>query len=377
VTNFALVAVPLFILIAEVLMFSGASSDGFDFFSRWLGWLPGGLAVSTVWLSALFASVLGSSTGNTAIVGLVATPEMLKRGYNKSLATGCVAAGGALGVLIPPSILFILYGILAEVSIGKLFIGGIIPGLILTGLFSIYIIIRAAKNPDIAPSLKGVTWRERWASLWKVWAILGLALIMLIAIYGGFATPSEVAGIGALIAIIISLAYKRLKWSNLKPALLHTTRTTCMIIWILVAASSFGYVLTYLGLPQKLMEFIFRLGLPPIMIILGINFILFVLGCIMDPGAIILVTTPIFIPIIKQLGIDPLWFGVMFVVNMEMAEITPPFGFNLFVMKAVVPKDVTMGDIIRGAAPFIILQAIGLALVIIFPDLALWLPSTM
>lgn len=377
IDNFALVAIPLFIFMAEVILHSGVSTDAFDMLSKWTSRLPGGLAVAAQLTCTLFASVCGASTATAAAVGSIAVPEMTNRGYDKRLSCGSIAAGGALGALIPPSIYMIIYGTLVEESIGQLFMGGVIPGIMLSGMFIAFIVIRCALRPDLAPLARDVSWAERWRSLYKVWAILFLAAAMLAAIYFGIATPSEIAGVGCFLALLIGLAYRRLSWEALKGAFLSTCRITCFIGWILVAATVFGYILSFLQLPQQLSAWLVAQSASPYLVILGINILLIFLGCIMDPAGILLVTIPILVPVIKALGFDPVWFGVMFVVNMELAQITPPLGLNLFIIKSIAPPDVTLRDILIGAWPFMILDLIGLALVIIFPQIILWLPSTM
>lgn len=375
--NFALVAIPLFVFMAEVILHSGVSTDAFDMLAKWTSKLPGSLAVAAQLTCTLFAAVCGASTATAAAVGSIAVPEMLNRGYDKRLTCGSIAAGGALGALIPPSIYMIIYGTLVEQSIGQLFMGGVMPGLMISGMFITYIIILCIFKPELAPRLTEVTWKDRWRSLYKVWAILFLAISMLVSIYIGFATPSEIAGVGAFCAVIIGFAYRRLNWQSFKGAFLSTCRITCFIGWILVAASVFGYILSYLQLPQKLSEWIVTMAASPYVVLIGINLILIFLGCLMDPAGILLVTIPIFVPIIKAVGFDPVWFGVMFVVNTELAQITPPLGLNLFIIKGIAPPNVTLKDILIGAFPFMILDTIALALVCIFPQIILWLPSTM
>ena len=377
IDNFALVAIPLFIFMAEVILHSGVSTDAFDMLAKWTSRLPGGLAVAAQLTCTLFASVCGASTATAAAVGSIAVPEMMNRGYDKRLTCGSIAAGGALGALIPPSIYMIIYGTLVEESIGQLFMGGVIPGLMLSGMFIAFIIVRCALRPGLAPLAQDVTWADRWRSLYKVWAILFLAAAMLAAIYFGIATPSEIAGVGCFLALAIGFAYRRLTWTALKGAFLSTCRITCFIGWILVAATVFGYILSFLQLPQQLSEWLVAQSASPHLVILGINILLIFLGCIMDPAGILLVTIPILVPVIKALGFDPVWFGVMFVVNMELAQITPPLGLNLFIIKSIAPPEVTLKDILIGAWPFMVLDLVGLALVIIFPQIILWLPSTM
>jgi C4-dicarboxylate transporter, DctM subunit len=377
INTFTMVCVPLFIFMAEVILVSGTAKLAFDMMDKWVGRLPGGLAIASQLGCTLFAAVCGASTATTAVIGGIAVPEMLKRGYDKRMATGSIAAGGALGVLIPPSLLLILYGIATEASIGQLFIGGVIPGLILAGTRIVYFLIACTVKPSLGPPTRGITWKQRWTSFWKILPLGSVAFFMFFALYTGLCTATEVAAVGASAAVLIALVNRTLTWPNLKEAFLKTTVTTSFIVWIIVAASSFGFVLSYAQLPQKLVAWVLGMNVTPLTVIVMINLLLIVLGCIMDPAAIILVTVPIFAPIVQALGFDLVWFGVMFVVNMELAEITPPLGLNLFVMKAVAPPEVTMKDIIMGSVPFMILDLVGIALVIIFPQLILWLPSKM
>ena len=377
VNSFALVAVPLFIFMAEMILVSGAAKDAFEALDKWLSALPAGLAIASQVACALFAAVCGASTATTAVIGGMAVPEMVDRGYNKRLATGSIAAGGALGVLIPPSILLIIYGIIAEQSIGQLFIGGIVPGIILMMLRVAYFIGRVAIDPMMAPREKRVTWEDRFRCLWKILPLLVLAIFMFGALYSGIATPTEVAGVGCFASLLIAASYRRLTWDLVKEAFEKTARTTCFVIWILVAAASFGYVLSFLNVPQKLVGWALNLDVSPYVILIAVNLLLFVLGCIMDPAAIIMVTVPMLAPLMQALGFDLIWFGVMFVVNMELAEITPPLGLNLYIMKAVAPPGINLNDIIIGSIPFMILDVVGLIFVIIWPQLVLWLPSTM
>lgn len=377
INNFGLVAVPLFIFMAELILVSGAAEDSFDMLHKWVGFLPGGLGVASQFACALFAAVCGASTATTAVIGSMAVPEMMGHGYDKRLATGSIAAGGALGVLIPPSILLIIYGIIAEVSIGKLFIAGIIPGLILAMERVLYFLIRCIHNPSLGPPSKGITWKDRFSSAWKILPLMLLALFMFFALYSGITTPTEVAAIGVLASFIICMSYGKLKWKALKLSFLKTAQTTTFIFWILVAAASFGFVLSYLNVPQDFVSWVVSLKLNKYVIIVFINFVLFFLGCIMDPAAIIMITVPIFAPLMEMLGVNLVWFGIMFVVNIELAEITPPLGLNLYIMKSVAPPEVSLNDIIIGAIPFMILDILGLAIIIIWPFLVLWLPSMM
>ena len=256
INSFSLVAVPLFIFMAELILLSGAAKDAFEALDKWLSALPAGLAIASQIACTLFAAVCGASTATTAVIGGMAVPEMVNRGYDKRLATGSIAAGGALGVLIPPSILLIIYGIVAEASIGQLFIAGIVPGVMLTVLYIVYFVVRAAITPAMAPRNKNVTWNARFRSLWKILPLLLLALFMFGALYTGIATPTEVAGVGCAASVLIILFYGKLNWRVLRAAFKKTAQTTCFILWILVAASAFGYVLSYLQVPQQLVTLV-------------------------------------------------------------------------------------------------------------------------
>ena len=377
-TSSILTAVPLFILMANVLRSSDLADDLYRMIHVWMGRLPGGLAAGTVVICAIFAAMAGISSVATVSMGLIALPAMLSRGYDKNIAVGCISAGGALGILIPPSIIMIIYGTMAEVSVGKLFMGGLAPGILLALIFCIYILIRSAMNPRLGPPVDEVfSLRKKILALKGI--ILPSALIMVVlgVIYTGAATPTEAAGIGAIGSLVCAAIQRRLNWANLKDALSSTFSLTAMVLWIVIGAVAFTHVLAYAGVSDLLKEAILGLHLSKWWVFLGIQVCFFVLGMFLDPAGIIMLTTPIFVPLIMELGFDPVWFGVIFTINMEMAYITPPFGFNLFIMKAVVPKDVTINDIYRSIIPFVILQALCLLIVTIFPDLALFLPSLM
>jgi len=374
-TEFLFIVAPLFILMANVISFAGVGHDVFTAAQLWLGRLPGGLAVSTIIASAGFASVSGSSPATAATIGAVAMPEMLRRGYNKRLAAGSIAAGGTLGILIPPSIALIMYGIITETSIGLLFIAGIFPGLCLAAFLSIFIMIVTKAKPSLAPKVETADWRKRLVSLWRVWPTMILSVTVLGSIYGGVATPTEAAGIGAFGAMVIALAYRKLTWNNLRDSLLATVRVTSMILFLIFGGVCFAFVLSSLGIPHRLAEFIVGLEVNRWVIMLLINALFIMMGCVMDPLGILIITLPVLFPIITKLGFDPIWFGIIVTINSEIGMITPPVGFNLFVLKGVVPKEVSLGDIIRGAFPFVGILILGLLTLMLFPQLALWLPA--
>lgn len=378
VTNYLLIAVPLFVVMSNLLQHSGLAEQLYEGVYRWMGRLRGGLAMGTVVICAIFAAMAGISSVATVSMGLIALPSMLKRGYQKELAIGTISAGGALGILIPPSVIMIIYGSMAEVSIGQLFMGGIIPGVLLALLFCLYIAVRCWINPDLGPPVQ-----ERYSFIQKLVVLKGLllpfALILSVlgVIYTGVATPTEAAGIGAFGALICALVYRGLTWERLKSALLSTTSLTAMVMWIVIGAVCFTRLLAHMGFSDLIKEVIAGLPVSRWVILAGMQLTFFILGMFLDPAGIIMLTTPIFVPIVGALGFDPVWFGILFTVNMEMAYITPPFGFNLFIMRGIVPPGITMDDIYRSIGPFVALQALGLILCILFPQLVLWIPQTM
>ena len=376
---FLLVAVPMFIFMGAILQRCGIAEDLYELMYHWMGQLRGGLAAGTVLICTLFAAMVGISGAATTSMGLLALPSMLKRGYKKDIAIGSISAGGALGVLIPPSVLMIILALFARLSIGELFIAGILPGLLLSGLFVAYILIRCAIQKDMGP---GVPPEEQLSSAARFRLLGGLVLpiCLILTVMGsmffGLATPSEASAIGALGGILSAAIKRKLTWTNFVTAAFVTLRLSAMVIWIVFAASVFTALYAVTGASDLISDLITSVGggwWPIIVMML----IFFVLGMFFDPTGIVLLTTPIFFPLVISLGYDPLWFAILFVINMEMAYITPPFGFNLFYMKAVVPPGITMMDIYMSAIPFVLLQAVALIICMIFPGIITWLPSLM
>ena len=375
-TNLFMLTLPLFVLMAEIVSFSGVGDDIYTAAHDWLSWLPGGLAISSIATCTGFAAISGSSPATAATVGLISIPEMIKRGYNRELAVGSIAVGGTLGILIPPSITMIIYGVITEVSIGKLFVAGIIPGLVLSLILCLAIGMAVKIRPGLAPRVEGVRWDQRWKSLKRVWAFILLALSIMGSIYLGIATPTESAAIGATFAMIIALFYRRLSAKALHGALLRTVAVTAMIMFLVIGGNTLAFLLSTLSIPQYITEVILGLNLSRWAVMIMMNVVLLIMGCLLDPMAIMVILLPIIFPIVVQLGFDPVWFGIVVTINVEMGMITPPVGLNLFILKATV-KEVTMRDIVRGAVPFVLLVMVGLALVMIFPSLATWLPGRM
>jgi len=378
--NEILLAIPLFFLMAHVLQHSGLADELYGAVHQWLGGLNGGLAMGTVIVCTLFAAMSGISGAATVAMGLIALPAMLKRNYDKRIAVGCIAAGGVLGILIPPSVIMILYAMISRESVGGMFFGGVIPGLVLSGLFIIYIGIRSTLQPRLGPPVpleERANLKQRIISLKSVVLPIALVVLVLGSIYSGAATPTEAAGVGAIGAFVCAIIYRRLNWRVLIDIIRGTFKVTGMVMWIVAAAAAFTGLYIALGAQALIIEVVTGLPVNPWAILIGIQVALFLFGMIMDDFAIVMLCAPIFVPIVRALGFDTLWFGILFIVNMQMAFLTPPFGYNLFYLRGVAPKGVTMGDIYRSIIPFVGLQALGLALVMIFPQLALWLPSMM
>ena len=377
-TNFIMVALPLFIFMGVMLGKSGIADGLYELMYLWMGKLKGGLAIGTVLICTLFAAMAGISGASTVTMGVVALPSMLKRGYDKEIAIGCISAGGALGVLIPPSVIMILYGLYAEVSVGRLFAGGVFPGLVLSALFCTYIGIRCIIQPNLGPpvpSEAGVNLRRKLIALKAVILPILLVIVVLGSIFTGIATPTEASAVGAFGSVLCAAIYRRLTRKNLVESCWQCLKLTCMCMWIQLGVGMFTSVYQGVGASDLISNFMTTLPVAPIVILIGIQLTFLVLGCFLDPVGIILICTPVFVPVIRTLGFDPVWFGVLFVVNMEMAYLTPPFGTNLFYMRGVAPPDITMVDIYRSIVPFVVLQALGLVLIVLFPQIVLWLPN--
>ena len=372
---FLLVAVPMFIFMGAMLQRCGIAEDMYELMYHWMGGLRGGLAGGTVLICTLFAAMVGISGAATTSMGLIALPSMRKRGYKNDIAIGCITAGGSLGILIPPSVLMIILALTAKLSVGQLFIAGILPGMLLSGLFVGYILIRCYIQKDLGPAVppdSRLPAAERFRLLRALLLPVGLIFAVMGSMFFGLATPSEASAIGALGAMI----KRTFNWKNFSSALFITLRLSTMVIWIVFAASAFTALYAVTGASSLVRSLITGIG-DPWMVIITMQLILLVLGMFFDPTGIVLLTAPLFFPIVTSLGFDPLWFAILFVINMELAFLTPPFGFNLFYMKAVVPKDVTMVDIYKSSTPFVLLMILGLGLCMTFPAIITWLPGLM
>ncbi|KUO63086.1 MAG: C4-dicarboxylate ABC transporter permease [Gracilibacter sp. BRH_c7a] len=373
-SSYTLSVVPLFILMGYFAFYSGLSRDLFNVFYRWLGFVPGGLAIASIGGCAGFASICGASPATAATMGTIVIPEMKKYKYDMGLATGSVAAGGTLGILIPPSVGFILYGVISENSIRELFVAGIVPGLLLASLFMLTIYIIAKINPEKGPAGPKFSLKEKVEALKGVWGIVLLFVGVIGGMMFGLFTPTEAAAIGAFGALLFMVFRGQCTFENLRNCLFDTGRTTAMVFIIMIGAFIFGYFLAITRIPATLTEVISALPLPPTVIMIGIIALYLVLGCIMDAIGMILLTIPIFYPVVISLGFDPIWFGVLVVVIMEQALITPPVGLNVYIIHGVA-KDVPLETIFKGVLPFWIVMLFFIAILLVFPDIALFLPS--
>lgn len=374
--EFALLSIPMFLVMGSAIAASRAGADLYEAIDRWLYRVPGGLLVSNIGACGVFAALTGSSPATCAAIGKMGIPEMRKRGYPASLATGAIAAGGTLGILIPPSITMIVYGIATETSIGRLFAAGLVPGIMLVALFIAWSLFYAyIKGYTFTEDDKTFTLKDKLVILPKVIPFMAVIIMVLWALYGGVATPSEASGVGALFCILlVMIIYKVWRPTNIWEIFSTATRESVMLMMIIGMAGLFSYMMSNLYITQGIAEYIAAQDLSPWALLLYINVFLLVAGFFLPPVAVILMTTPTLLPIIIQAGFDPIWFGVMLTLNMEIGLITPPVGLNLYVINGIVP-DVDLKTILIGALPFMLCMVVGIALLILFPQIALWFPE--
>jgi tripartite ATP-independent transporter DctM subunit len=376
--NWVLIAVPLFIFMGFVLHESGIANDLFDAVYLWAGGVKGALGMGTVAICSIIAAMVGISGAATLSMGVIALPAMLNRNYNKHIAVGLIQAGGALGFLIPPSMMMIMYGFLSGVSVGSLFAGGIIPGFMLALMYIVYIGIRCQLQPQMGPALP---MEERGGLNEKIKAlrVLILPAVLILTVMGciftGITSPTEAGAVGVAGALICALIRKKLSWELIKKTTLPTLQLSGFTAWIIIGAVVFSKVYTGLGATAMIKAYIQGLEVNPWLILILMQLSFFLLGMFMDDIAILFMCMPIYIPIIKTLGFDPVWFAILYIVNMQMAFLTPPYGVNLFYMKAVAPDGVTMGDIYKSVIPFVLLQFVGLLFLMLFPKIVLFLPD--
>lgn len=371
--EFLLVAIPLFIMLGEVLLRAGFAERMYGAMSLWLSWLPGGLMHANIGASTLFAATSGSSVATAATVGTVAIPQIKRYGYNEPLFLGSIAAGGTLGILIPPSINLVIYGVLTNSSVPQLYLAGFIPGFALAVLFMLIVIVACLVKPEWGGQRIHATWRERLVSLKHLLPPLGIFLMVVGSIYAGLATPTEAAALGVFGALILAACFRRLSFSMLREVMEGTMRSTAMIMLIVIAAGFLNFVMSATGITTALTESISGLGLSPGWMLLVVVVFYVVLGCFMETLSMMIVTIPIVAPIMVGLGYDPIWLGIVIVVLVETALITPPVGMNLFVVQSL-RKGGSMNAVILGSQPFVLALFAMVALLAVFPDLAMWLP---
>ncbi len=379
--DFAFVAVPMFVMMGLVLEKSGVTNDLFRAMSIFGGRIRGGLAVQTLVVSVLLAAMSGIIGGEIVLLGLIALPEMLKRGYDKKLAVGTICAGGSLGTMIPPSIVLIVYGLTTDTGVGELFLAVLLPGLMLAGLYVGYVMVLASLKPEVAPPPSAdeadMTRAEKRQLLRRTVLPIAVAAWVLICIYTGIASIIEAAAMGVIGALASAAIRGTLSGRLIRATCGETLRICGMIMWIVFGATALIGVYNFFGGAAFVTSAINGLDLPPLAILILMMLILFVLGMFMDWIGILLLTMPIFVPIVEGFGYDPIWFGVLFTMNMQMSYLTPPFGPAAFYLKGVAPDDITMGDIYKSFWPFIALQALAIGLLVAFPEIALWLPSVL
>ena len=376
-STFVLSPIPPFILLGEILFESGLAKMALDVVDEWIGRVRARLSLVTAAGGILFAALTGSTLANTAVFGASMLPEMTRRGYKKPMSIGPIVGVGGLAMMIPPSNLAVVLACVAKMSVGKLLMAGAIPGLIMGIFYSLYIVIRCRLDPSLAPLHEEAVppFKQRIAHLFKYIAPLGIIIFFVLGfILLGIATPSEAAASGVIGALILTSFYKKLNLSTLKKAIVGTLKISVMVFMIIGAAQFFSTLLAFTGVGSKVVQLIVDRQMSPLLVLVGMQAAVLVLGTFMESISIIMITTPLFMPIVHALGWDPIWFGVLMLLNLEMGQSTPPFGILLYVMKGIAPPDTTMGDIIRAAAPFLICDAITMILLVFFPQLTLWLP---
>ncbi len=377
VAYFMWIAVPLFVLMGNLAFYGGVVTDLFRAARNWFGWMPGGLAIATVWGCAGFGAACGSSVAGAATMGQIALPEMLKHNYSPRLSTGCIASAGSLASLIPPSILMIVYGAITDTSVGKLFMAGFIPGILSAALYMVMILFIAHRNPKIGPAIRGVSWGERFSSLKGLTGTFIIAFVVMGGIYGGVCTPTEAAGLGAAGAFILALARRKLTKEKFWQSLKDSVATNCTLFVIVIGSMIFAAFMAVSGVPRHLSNLIINSGLSPYGVLFLICLLYLFLGCILEPVGMCLLTMPVIFPTCKALGFDPIWFGILFIKLAEIGMITPPVGLNVYVLKGVAPDSISLEEIFRGIVPFLYMELFTLGVLIAFPWVSLVLPSMM
>ncbi len=380
ITNYNLAPIPLFILMGEILLHSGMAFKAIDAIERLITKIPGRMSVVAVVAGTVFSALSGSTIANTAMLGRSLMPEMLRRGYHPTLSMGPIMATGGIAMLIPPSALAVLVGSLAGMSISRLLIAGILPALIMATLFFGYIVVRAKLRPQDAPADDPVqrSLKDRWMPfLIYVVPLSGILIVVVGSLLGGIATPTESAALGVIASFVAAAGYRCLSWAVIWATLRETARTSAMILFIIMASTTFSQILSFSGATSGMVSLITSAGADPFMVLLAMILVLLILGCFIDQVSMVMITVPLFIPVANSVGIDLIWLGVIYLLTMEMAFLTPPFGLLLFVMKGIAPESIGIKTVYRAAMPFLAMMFTVLILVLIFPGIGLWLPSLM
>jgi tripartite ATP-independent transporter DctM subunit len=376
---YPLLTLPLFIYIGYMFSKSGIADDLYQMFYVWMGSLRGGLAVGTIFLMSIISAINGLSVAGMAVGNTICLPEMMKRKYNKIMVSGVIQAASSLGIMIPPSVVLVLYGMIARQPVGQLWMAGILPGLMLAALFIIYVIIRSAFQPELAPAATkeelSIPWRDKFKLLLSAFPPILIIFLMSGLFFMGITSLVESSAVGAIVVTIIALAKKRLTWKVMVEVLQETLRVSCMFMWVILAALAFGAVFDGLGAVHAIESLFLGWNLGPWGIIIMMQLSYIIMGTFLDDTAMLIIVAPLYVPLIIKLGFNPIWYGVLYTITCQIAYLTPPFGYNLFLMKAMAPKDFTIGDIYRSVWPFVGLMIVGLILVMIFPQIALYLPN--
>lgn len=376
VASYTMVVIPLFILMGNLAFHAGVTRDLFDIGFKWFGRLPGGLAMATTFASAGFAAATGSSVAMVAAMSKIALPEMDRYNYDRDLSLGCIAGSGTLGILIPPSIIAVLYAIVTEVSVGKMLVAGFLPGILTAAVFIVMIGIRAIISPNLGPRARGISWKESFVSLKGIWGIVVLFGAVMGTIYTGVATPTEAASVGCLGALVLCAISRNLTWHNLRDSLLDTIKIAVMILTIAIGAGIFTLFLARAGFAAAFVSLVTNLGIPTMATVIGFLLMYLPLGMFFDPYGMLLLTLPITFPILANLGVDGVWYGIMVIIMVEVSLLTPPVGLNVYVLKGAVP-DTTLSQIFKSIIWFFVVEIIIIGLILVFPQIALFLPNAM
>ena len=374
--SFVLVTIPLFVLMGQLVFHTGLATELYDGLRAWIGWIPGGMAIASVLACGAFGAVTGSSIATVATMGAIVMPEMERFGYDRRLATGALAASGTLGILIPPSVIFIFYGVMTETSIGALFIAGIIPGILTAAMFSAIIYFRCLVRPELGPPGPVGSWRERLDAVWRLGPILLLFVLVIGGIYGGIFTPTEAAGVGCAGVLVAAFFWRRLNLRDVRKALEDTVLISVMLLAIIIGGYVFARLMAVTEITESLVGLLVAMDLGRAGFLFVLVLLYLALGAMLDVFGMLVLSIPFVMPVVLALGIDPIWFGVFVVIMAEVALVTPPIGANVFVMRRIAP-DVPMEDIFWGVAPFVLGEFVIILLLVLFPQIALWLPSLM